>query len=184
MKARRKIIVYIAASADGYIARPDGDVEWLNRRPRTADYGMRAFYSTIDTILWGRKTYDWVLDYYKKKGRKDGMFDPKLANYVFSRKPPKRKAPGVEFVSEPVKAFVRRLRATPGKHIWMMGGGELIASFLDAGEIDEFDIHVIPTLIGEGIPLVAPRHRDVSLRLRSARKYADGVVRLRYEVAR
>jgi dihydrofolate reductase len=66
----------------------------------------------------------------------------------------------------------------------MMGGGELIASFLDAGEIDEFDIHVIPTFIGEGIPLVAPRHRDVALRLRSAKKYADNGVRLRYEVTR
>ena len=65
MKARRKIIVYIATSADGYIARPDGDVEWLNRRPDTIDYGMRAFYRTIDTILWGRKTYDWALDYHK-----------------------------------------------------------------------------------------------------------------------
>jgi dihydrofolate reductase len=65
----------------------------------------------------------------------------------------------------------------------MMGGGELIASFLDAGEIDEFDIHIIPTLIGEGISLVAPRHRDVPLRLRSTRKYPDGVVRLHYEVA-
>ena len=112
------------------------------------------------------------------------MFDTKLANYVFSRKPQKRAAPGVEFESEPVKAFAQRLRATPGKHIWMMGGGELIASFLDAGEIDEFDIHVIPNFIGEGIPLVAPRHRDVPLRLRSARKYSDGVVRLRYEIAR
>ena len=90
----------------------------------------------------------------------------------------------MEFVSEPVKAFAQRLRATPGKHIWMMGGGELIASFLDAGEIDEFDIHVIPTFIGEGIPLVAPRHRDVPLRLRSARKHPDGVVRLRYDVLR
>jgi dihydrofolate reductase len=184
MKARRKIIVYIATSADGYIARPDGDVEWLNRRPGTLDYGMRAFYLTIDTILWGRKTYDWLLDYHKERGKKGGMFDTKLANYVFSRKPPKRESPGVEFVSEPVKGFVRRLRATPGKHIWMMGGGELIASFLDAGEIDEFDIHVIPTFIGEGIPLVAPRHRDVPLRMRSARKYPDGVVRLRYEVVR
>jgi dihydrofolate reductase len=77
----------------------------------------------------------------------------------------------VEFVSGPVKAFAQRLRATPEKHIRMMGGGGLIASFLDAGEIDEFDIHVIPTLIGEGIPLVAPRHRNVLLRLRSARKY-------------
>jgi dihydrofolate reductase len=184
MNSQRKIIVYIATSADGYIARPDGDVEWLNRRPRSVDYGMGAFYHTIDTILWGRKTYDWALAYFKKKGKKSGMFDTKLANFVFSRKPPKRAAPGVEFVSEPVKAFARRLRATPGKHIWMMGGGELIASFLDAGEIDEFDIHVIPTFIGEGIPLVAPRHRDVSLRLGSSRKYPDGVVRLRYYVAR
>jgi dihydrofolate reductase len=65
----------------------------------------------------------------------------------------------------------------------MMGGGELVASFLDAGEIDAFDIHVIPIFIGEGIPLVAPRHRDVPLSLRSARKYPDGVVRLRYDVA-
>jgi dihydrofolate reductase len=192
MKAQRKIIVYIATSADGYIARPDGDVEWLNRRPDTVDYGMTEFYPTIDTILWGRKTYDWVLAYYRKKGKKgnrkngkkDDMFDTKLANYVFSRRPPKRAAPGVEFVSEPVKAFAQRLRATPGKHIWMMGGGGLIASFLDAGEIDEFDIHVIPTLIGEGIPLMAPRHRDVPLRLRSARKYPDGVVRLRYQVVK
>jgi dihydrofolate reductase len=182
MKAQRKIIVCIATSADGYIARPDGDVDWLNRRPHTVDYGMSEFYPTIDTILWGRKTYDWALAYYRKEGRKRRMFDTKLANYVFSRKPPKRATPGVEFVSEPVKAFARRLRATPGKHIWMMGGGGLIASFLDAGEIDEFDIQVIPTLIGEGIPLVAPRHRDVPLRLRSARKYPDGVVRLRYGV--
>jgi len=81
MKGRRKIIVYIATSADGYIARPDGDVEWLNRRPRTVDYGMRAFYRMIDTILWGRKTYDWVLDYYEKRGSKGRMFDSKLANY-------------------------------------------------------------------------------------------------------
>ena len=87
-----------------------------------------------------------------------------------------------QLMSEPVKVFAQRLRATPGKHIWMMGGGELIASFLDAGEIDEFDIHVIPTFIGEGIPLVAPRHRDIALRLLSTGKYPDGVVRLRYEV--
>jgi dihydrofolate reductase len=184
MKSERKIIVYIAMSADGYIARPDGDVEWLNRRPNTIDYGMREFYSTIDTILWGRKTYDWALDYYEKTGKQEEMFDIKVANYVFSRKPPKQAAPGVEFVSEPVKTFAQRLRATPGKQIWMMGGGELIASFLDAGEIDEFDIHVIPTFIGEGIPLVTPRHRDMPLRLLESQEYSDGVVRLHYEVVK
>ena len=181
MAARRKIVVYIAASADGFIARPDGDVEWLNRRPGDIDYGMRAFYPTIDTILWGRKTYDWLIAYYKKKRKTKGLFDTKVANYVFSRKR-LRVVEGAELVTEPIKSFARRLRKAPGKHIWMMGGGGLIASFLDAGEIDEFDIHVIPVLIGDGIPLVAPRHRDVPLRLLETKKYGDGVVRLRYAV--
>jgi dihydrofolate reductase len=173
MKTRRKIIVYLATSADGYIARPDADVEWLNRRPRNVDYGMKAFYPTIDTILWRRKTYDWLLNYYKLRDKAKGLFDARVVNYVFSRKPPKRPAPGVEIVSEPVKAFAERLWATPGKQIWMMGGAGLIASFLDAGEIDAFDIHVIPVFIGRGIPLVAPRHREIPLRLRSSKKYRD-----------
>jgi dihydrofolate reductase len=184
MKTSRKIVVYIATSADGYIARPDGDVEWLNRRPRNVDYGMREFYPTIDTILWGRKTYDWLIDYYRKRGKTTGLFDPKMTNYVFSRNPPRRVAPGAQFVTERIKPFAQRLRAAPGKHIWMMGGGGLIASFLDAGEIDEFDIHVMPVFIGKGIPLVAPRRRDVELKLTGSKKYPDGVVRLRYEVVR
>ncbi|HEY4672424.1 MAG TPA: dihydrofolate reductase family protein [Gemmatimonadaceae bacterium] len=184
MTTERKIIVYIATSADGYIARPDGDVEWLNRRGDKVDYGMKEFYPSIDTILWGRKTYDWLLNYYAKRRKTTGLFDTNVANYVFSRKPPKKAAAGVQFVSERVKAFAQRLRATPGKHIWMMGGAGLIASFLDAGEIDEFDIHVMPVFIGAGIRLVAPRHRDVLLRLRACQKYPDGAVRLRYEVGR
>src|SRR5262249_45358113 len=65
---------------------------------------------------------------------------------------------------------------------WMMGGGKIIGSFLDEGEIDRFLIHVIPIFIGEGIPLIAARHREVRLKLRSARAFPDGVVRLDYEV--
>jgi dihydrofolate reductase len=184
MAKQRKVIVYLAASADGYIARPDGDVEWLNRRAHKYDYGMKKFYPSIDTVLIGRKTYDWAMDYWKARGKTTGQFDTKVTNYIFSRKPPINPAVGVEFVTIPVKAFMRKLRAKPGKHVWMMGGGELIASFLDAGEIDEFDIHVIPTLIGEGIPLVAPRHRDIELKLLGAKSYPDGVVRLRYAVVK
>jgi dihydrofolate reductase len=182
VNGERRIIAYLAVSADGYIARPDGDVEWLNRRPRTADYGMREFQGSIDTILLGRKTYDWAADYAARTGMK-GLFSAKPVHYVFSHTP-RQAEPGVNFVSEPVKAFAQRLRQTPGKNIWMMGGGGLIASFLDEGEIDEFDVHVIPTFIGEGIPLVAPRHRDVPLQLRSVNQYPDGVVRLRYDVDR
>ena len=109
----RKIIVYIATSADGYIARPDGGVEWLDRPQTAGDYGMGAFYRTIDTILWGRKTYDF--------GVAHGVFDENVQNFVFSRQPLRSLAPGVELVDEPIGAFARRIRALPGKNIWMMG---------------------------------------------------------------
>lgn len=182
-KAPRRIIAQVATSADWYIARPDGDVEWLNNLPHNADYGMKAFHAGIDTILWGRKTYDWLLAYYRKRGEPP-VFDTSVKNYVFSHDPPADAAPEVEFVTGPVKAFATRLRREPGKNIWMMGGGGLIASFLDAGEMDEFDLHVMPVFIGEGIPLVAPRHREIPLRLLESRAYPDGVVRLRYQVDR
>jgi len=171
----RKIIVYIAASVDGYIARLDGSVDWLNRPHPAGDHGMAAFYKTIDTVLWGRKTYDVAV-------RSGPGFDTSVKNYVFSTRPPASPAPGVEFVSEPIGEFAERLRATPGKNIWIMGGAGIIASFLDEGRIDEFIIHIIPTLIGEGVPLIAPRHRSVPLALRSCRHYRDGVVRLHYRV--
>jgi dihydrofolate reductase len=178
----RKIIVSIATSADGYIARPDGDADWLNR-PRTAgDYGMGAFYRSIDTILWGRKTYDIALSF-QRRGVRGASFDPKVKNYVFSRRPPRSAPSAVEFVIEPIRAFAKRLRASPGKNIWMMGGAGLIGSFLDEEEIDEFLISVIPIFIGEGIPLIAPKHRSVPLVLRSSRRFSDGVVRLHYAVA-
>jgi dihydrofolate reductase len=177
---KRKIIVSIATSADGFIARPDGDVDWLDRPRVKGDYGLANFFKTIDTILWGRKTYAKGLE----MGMKASTF-PGVKNYVFSRKPPKSTAPGFEFVREPVKSFIRRLRQHPGKDIWMMGGGAIIASFLDAGEIDEFSIHVIPVFIGKGIPLIAPtKRRTAPLDLISTKKFSDGVVHLNYRVRR
>ncbi len=180
--AQRKIIVYIATSADGYIARADASVDWLNR-PRTAgDYSMSAFLKSIDTVLWGRTTYDMTLGYGKKGG--GGGFGAKIKNYVFTHNPPASNDSRIEFVNEPVRDFATRLRAAPGKDIWMMGGGGIIGSFLDAGELDEFMIHVIPTFIGEGIPLIAPRQRSVQLELLSTHAYPDGVVRMHYAVER
>jgi len=180
LRRGRKIIASLAVSADGYIARADGGVEWLNR-PRTAgDHGMAAFFRSIDTILWGRKTYEIALRFFGGKGVGSGAG---IQNYVFSTRPPKSHPADVEFVRQPLRTFARRLRENPGKDIWMMGGAKLIASFLDGGEIDELVLHVIPTLIGEGIPLLAPRRRLVPLRLLSVRRFSDGVVRLHYAVA-
>lgn len=179
--AKRRIIVYIATSADGFIARKDGSVDWLDRPQTAGDYGMAAFWKSIDTILWGRKTYDMVLKF-QKEGKDTPDNYAGIRNYAFSRHPPKKVARGFEFVKEPIKKFARRLRAQKGKNIFMMGGAGLIGSFLDAGEIDEFIIHLLPTFIGEGIPLIAPRRRTVPLKLLSTKKFSDGVVRLHYEV--
>ena len=184
MAKKRKIIVYIATSADGFIARLDGSVDWLDRPRPKGNYGMGAFYESIDTILWGRKTCDVALDF-QKKGATGSAFDAGVRNYVFTRGPLPSAAPvGVEFVNEPIKAFANRLREKKGKNIWMMGGAGIIASFLDEEEIDEFMIHVIPKFIGEGIPLIAPGRRTVPLQLISCTKFPDGVVKLHYAVSR
>ncbi len=176
----RRLIVYVATSADGYIARPDGDVAWLDRPGAAGDYGMSAFYKTVDTVVMGGRTWDLALAL-----GQTGY--PGKKNYVFSRQPRRPVGPAspggdVEFVSGDVGAFAKKLRAKPGRDIWLVGGASLVGEFLDAGEIDAFIIHVMPTLIGEGIPLISPRHRSVPLALRSCRRFADGVVRLHYDV--
>jgi dihydrofolate reductase len=180
----RKIIVEIAMSADGFIARPDGAVDWLDRPRPKHQYGMEVFHGSIDTIILGRKTYEWALDF-QRQSKVRSVFDTRVKHYVFTRSlPPSAAVKEVEFVAGPVKAFAGRLRQQPGKNIWMMGGGDIIASFLDEGEIDEFNIKVIPTFIGEGIPLVAPRHRNLPLTLTSLKQFEDGVVALHYAVPR
>lgn len=172
----RKIIVNIAASADGFISRPDGGIDWLDRPRIKGDYGLPAFMKSVDTILYGRKTYDTAMKYGGL-----GVFGPNITHFVFSKRA-RRPKPDVTFVKESIPAFCRKLRKKPGKNIWMMGGGQIIGAFLDAGEIDELMIHVIPVFIGEGIPLIAPRHCTIPLRLLKSRAFSDGVVGLHYAV--
>jgi dihydrofolate reductase len=174
---KRKIIVNLATSTDGFIARPDGNIDWLTRRPDPEGfYGMDTFMQSVDVYLLGRKTYEVSLQLGEK-------FDSNVRYYVFSKqRPPSSLPKRVELVSGNVVAFAKRLQQAPGKNIWLMGGGEIIASFLDAGLIDEFIISVVPVFIGEGIPLIAPRHRDVELTLNSVQQFPDGVVQLHYLV--
>src|SRR5216117_2798440 len=104
MTKHRRVIVHIGTSADGYIARSDGDLDWLTSRPKPEGfYGMSAFMKSIDTKLIGRKTYEMSL-------RMGAKFDSKSRTIVFSRHAPPAGAPsGVEFVSRAIGPFVRRL---------------------------------------------------------------------------
>jgi dihydrofolate reductase len=175
----RKIIVNIATSADGFVARSDGNLDWLTDRPAPKGfYGLPEFERSTDAKILGRKTYDRSLQL-------GARFKADALHYVFSRRPPPASVPaGVRFVTESIGAFAARLRKQGGKNVWMMGGGDIIGSFLDENAIDEFIITVVPTFIGEGIPLLAPRHREVALRLLGVQPFPDGVVQLHYEVKR
>ncbi len=177
MTTRRRVIVRIATSADGFIARPDGDLAWLTSYPAPKGfYGMNTFMRSVDTKLLGRRTYEASLAL-------GATFDDKDRYVVFSHRPAPRDAPlGVDFVRGPIRAFIDSLREQPGKDIWLMGGGELITSFLDEDAIDEFVITVMPVFIGDGIPLIARRHRHVPLELQSIERFENGAVQLHYRM--
>jgi len=136
---------------------------------------MGEFRRSIDSIILGRKTYEFGLNH-------GARFEESPKHYVFSRNPAALvAAPGVEFVTEPPAEFAKRLKEqNTGKNVWMMGSATLIGTFVDEGLIDEFIIHVIPKFIGEGIPLLPPRHREIELKLQSCKPFDDGVVRLHY----
>src|SRR5436853_6680476 len=130
---------------------------------------MGAFMKTVDTKVLGRKTYEEAL---KLGATFDGMDGRTI---VFSHQaPPAAARRSIEFVNEAIDTFVGKLRAQAGKDIWLMGGGEIIAAFLDAKAIDEFVISVVPIFIGDGIPLIARKHRHIPLELHSIS--ASGVV--------
>jgi len=176
-KTTRKIVAHLAASADGYIAGPHGELDWLTDRPAPKGfYGMPEFMRSVDATILGRKTYDISL-------RLGAKFGGNRRSYVFSRQPPPASPPdGVEFVSQPVRDFADDLRRAGGRTVWLMGGGEIIASFLDEDAIDELVVTVVPVFIGDGIPLIGRRPRHTPLRLRESQSFPDGVVQNHYEV--
>ena len=171
----RKIICYIATSADGYIAGPNGEIDWLNKFDDDGGFGMMEFYNSIDTIIWGRKTYDFMIEVGEK-------FDGNVRNYIFSRKPPENPAENTVFVTASIKDFCSELLSRDGKDIWMMGGAAIIREFLKVGYIDEFIIHRMPVFIGEGVPLIAPATMRLDLDLMSMKSYDNGVIRVHYAV--
>lgn len=173
----RKFIAHVATSADGFIARKDGSFDWLDRPQPPDNYGMNEFIASIDAVVWGRTTYEQGI----AMGGQMNMFGRHIQNYVFTKRSGEP-LPQFTFVNESVTEFAARMRAMEGKNIWLMGGAGLYASFLDADAIDEFSINVVPVMIGEGIPLLAPRHRTVQLELLDSRSFADGVVQLHYNV--
>jgi dihydrofolate reductase len=166
-----KIILYIAASLDGYIARETGDVDWL---PMNTDSGYDEFYKSIDTIIMGKKTYDQILTFgeYPYKGKK---------SFVFSRDDSLTKDENVEFASN-VEEFARKLASHHSKeNIWLVGGSELFSAFLQHKLVNEVILSVIPIVLGNGISLFQNINQEVKLELMKTTKYC-GLVELHYKI--
>jgi dihydrofolate reductase len=172
----RKIVLGLGISIDGYIARPDGAVDFLFM-PK--DYSMGPFFKTIDTAIMGRKTLEVGL---KMSG--GSLPDMGWATYVFSHSQPPGERKGWTFVNESPAAFVAKLRKSPGKDIWLMGGGELAREFLKADLVDELYIGVVPVLLGEGIPLFPSGFPQRNFSLVENKTFSRGMIALKYERVR
>jgi dihydrofolate reductase len=167
----RKVILAIASSLDGYVARDDGGIDWLFS---DADYGYSKFYRSIDTVIVGRKTYDQSLgfDEYPYKGKKA---------YVFTREMRAGDA-RVDFVSSDIAGFVRKLKRRKGRDIWLVGGADVVSVLLNAGLIDRIILSIHPVVIGRGIPLFKGLAREVPMKLTKTIPYPSGLVQLHYEL--
>ena len=172
----RKIVLGLGISLDGYIARPDGAVDFLFM-PK--DYSMAPFFKTIDTAIMGRKTLEACL---KLGGGK--LDSGGLATYVFSRSNPPGACKGWTYVNQSPAPFVSHLREGPGKDIWLMGGGELARDFLKADLVDELYIGVVPVLLGEGIPLFPSGFPQRNFSLIENKTFSRGMIALKYKRVR
>lgn len=174
----RTVTYGAACSLDGYITAADGAIDWLHFS-KDAQAAMGAYWKTVDTILMGRRTWEFAA----AQGEGGGMDSVRgMTSYVFSRTLESIDRPGVRLVSSDAGAFVRELKAQPGRGICVLGGGELGTALLAAGVVDEVGLNIHPVLLGSGTPLFRdPGHR-VALELRENRTIDGGCVLATYRV--
>lgn len=166
----RKVILFIANSLDGYIARRDGSIDWLYT---DQDYGYGSFFASIDTVIMGRSTYEQSLSF--------GEYPyPGTRAYIFSRTQTGAGDNEALFVAGAPELLVKALKNQSGKNIWLVGGGELVHAFLQQDLIDEFIISTHPLLLGDGIPLFPPAFDTLHLKLTNMTSFDTGLVQLSY----
>ncbi len=171
----RRVRYSVATSLDAYIAGPGDEHDWIIMDP-AIDFA--AFFKTIDTVLMGRRTFEVAQRMSPGSGSMPGM-----RSYVFSKTLKAEDHPDVTVAADPVST-VAALRAEEGKDIWLMGGGSLFRSLVEADLVDTVEVGVVPILLGQGIPLLPSMPRSVRLDLEDTETYPSGIVMLRYKVLR
>lgn len=170
----RRVRYRVAASLDGYIAGPDGEIDWIVHDP-TRDWA--SLYAGFDTVVLGRRTYELT----RRPGAPAWPAGWRVV--VCSRTLTAAEAPSATAVTADAGAAVASLRAESGRDIWLFGGGRLFASLLAAGVVDRVEVAVMPVLLGRGIPL-APEAPRAGLALTHSDVSPAGIVSLHYDVRR
>lgn len=157
---KRHIILYIATSLDGYIAKTNGDISWLEDfpTPTEPDNSYDVMYETIDTVIMGRTTYEQVT---QELAPNHYPYHDKKTIVVTSKK--ERSSESITFINEPIVDYLRSLKELPGKNIWIVGGNSVIQPLMEANLIDDYQIATLPIILGEGIPLFRPHHQHFKL---------------------
>ncbi|HEY0067782.1 MAG TPA: dihydrofolate reductase family protein [Flavisolibacter sp.] len=170
----RKIILQLAVSLDGFIEGPKGEYDWCFT---DQDYGLAEFFTRIDSMFLGRKSYELLLT--MGDNAMPGM--PKLTEYVFSTTLSEVRA-GAILVNGDTEAEVKKIKNAPGKDIWLFGGASLTTSLLNLGLVDEISLAVHPIILGGGKPLFSNINNRVPLTLIDSKTYSTGLVSLTYTV--
>lgn len=176
---RPKCSVFIATSIDGYIAKRNDDIDWLvNFAPPTAededkDCGFSKFFSGVDALVMGRKTYEVVAAF------PEWPYQNKRVVVLSSTL--KSVSDKAELFTGDVEDLIKKLRTEGVKHIYV-DGGKTISNFLNLGLIDQLIISFIPVILGSGIPLFSHIKDDKWLRLISSHSYSNGLVQIQYEI--
>jgi dihydrofolate reductase len=172
----RRIIYSSAMSLDGFIAGPRGEYDWI---PNESDIDWGAFTARFDTALMGRRSYEAA------RAVPGGGPLPELETFVFSTTLRAEDHPGVTVVADRIDETIAVLRESPGKDVWLYGGGALFRSLLERGHVDRVEVGLIPVLLGGGIPLLPHPAATVPLRLADQHLYpTTGTVLLTYDVQR
>ena len=189
-----RVSVFIATSLDGFIARPDGSLDWLpgaepdaaektessaENDAQTEDLGWGAFWNSVDGLVLGRKTFEKVLDLSSGVWPYEGKRVIVLSRTLTAV--PEALAGKAEIYAGDPRALVHKL-ASEGHARLYVDGGQTIQSFLRRGLITDMTITAVPTLIGQGIPLFGPLPGDIPLQLVETKSYPSGFVQSTYEV--
>jgi dihydrofolate reductase len=170
----RKLILFIATSLDGFIAKPDDDLRFLSIVQKEGeDYGYSDFVDSVDTVIMGRKTYDWVMKQVPVFPHSDKI------SYIITRTP--RESIGrINFYTGSLKELILKLKSEAGKNIFVDGGAEIVNELLKHQLIDEFIISVIPVMVGDGIRLFKEGQRQQGLKFVGVKHFDTGLVQMHY----